>query len=424
MTSFIDIINSALVDLNLDEISLVKAKSCYDFSNLIDIYKQNLVITNSFIDSLAVCFATHLAVKLESDPIWLYLVGPPSSGKSTICDLISADPTTTKALSKFTGLVSGDRQGKHLVPSFQNRCVVIKDGTLLLESNPLQLANVYGELRDIFDGSLEMHYRNGVEASFRNINFGLIIGITERIYQLNMSHLGERFLHCRLETERENETIRNKTVINSLLSNIKLNSIEANEIGDNRQFPIQKQHTTGFLKHLHNIIVDKDIIVPNYTSDDVNFIQSTADVIACSRASAPKINRGEDIAYDSRPEASTRVAKQLSKMIICLCYVYGTKTITKQIRNNIKKIGSDTSYGRQHNLIKTVALADNGLNKSSLAALTGIPLESCNRKIEELESLGILVKFKESSRLMTGRKNHIIKTANWITESFRTVYNT
>lgn len=422
--NILELISSSLTEIDLTEVSLVKSKQCLSFKDLINIYRKDLTITDSFIDCLAICCATHLAVKLESDPIWLYLVGPPSSGKSTICDLLSADSKLTRSLSKFTGIVSGDRKGKHLVPSFQNKCVIIKDGTLLLESNPLQLANVYGELRDIFDGSLEVSYRNGIEASFRNVNFGMIIGITERVYQLNMAGLGERFLHCRLETDRQNEIERNKSVINALLGGIKLNSSEGNENGDARQFPLQKQYTAGFLTHLHNRLTDKDIITPSYTQNDVNYIQSVADVIACSRASVPKTFKGDVIIYNSRPEASTRVAKQLTRMVIALCYVYDVKSITSQIKQNVCKVGKDTSYGRQHDLIKTVALSQNGLNKSALAALTDIPLESCNRKIEEMESLGIFVKHKETNRLMPGRKNHIIMTADWITNSFKTMYNT
>jgi hypothetical protein len=192
--SIVELINSSLTTIDLSEVEIVKPKHCTHFDNLIEVYKEALEVTQSFKDCLALCLAVHISVKLEGEPLWLYLVGAPSSGKSTICELLSADEHNTRPLSKFTGLVSGSRQGSHLIPQLQNKAVIIKDGTLLLESTPQQLANVYGELRDIFDGSLEARYRNGVSASFSNIAFSMIIGITERIYALNMSALGERFL--------------------------------------------------------------------------------------------------------------------------------------------------------------------------------------------------------------------------------------
>ena len=173
-TSFIEVIRSSLSEIDLSEVVSIQPQACTSFAKLIEIYKQDMSVTRSLEDCLAICMATHLAVALEGDPLWIYLVGAPSSGKSTICELIASDEIHTRSLSKFTGLVSGSRQGSHLIPMLQGKCVVIKDGTLLLESSQQQLANVYGELRDIFDGSLNAEYRNGVSASFSNISFGMV----------------------------------------------------------------------------------------------------------------------------------------------------------------------------------------------------------------------------------------------------------
>jgi len=422
MPSIIDVINSSLARIDFDSVQTVKVKECHNFYNLVDVYKEDMTITQSFIDCLAICCAVHIAVRLESDPLWIYLVGPPSSGKSTICDLLSSDEHHTRALSKFTGLVSGSRQGQHLIPLLQNKCVIVKDGTLLLESTPQQLANVYGELRDIFDGSLEARYRNGVSASFSNISFGMIIGITERIYGMNMSALGERFLHCRLETDRANEIVRNNSAITSLLKGIKLNVAEGNDDGDARSFPKQRSVTAGFLNHLHSRLSNESIIVPNYAPSDISFIQSLADVIACSRASVPR-QRNEDIAYTSRPEASTRVAKQLTRLAVCLCYVYGTNSFDDTIRNNLRKVALDTSFSKQHDMIKSVALSSKGLTRSGLAYATGMSMDMCLRRIEDMVSLSIFNKEKEPNRIGQGRRSHICTCPEWIANSFRIVYN-
>ena len=422
MPSVIDIISNALTRIDFDSVQTVKAKSCHSFSELVSVYKENMVITDSFIDCLAICCAVHLAVRLEGDPLWIYLVGPPSSGKSTICDLLSSDEHHTRALSKFTGLVSGSRQGQHLIPLLQNKCVIVKDGTLLLESTPQQLANVYGELRDIFDGSLEARYRNGVSASFSNISFGMIIGITERIYGMNMSALGERFLHCRLETDRENEIRRNSSAITSLLEGIKLNVAEGNDDGDTRSFPKQRSVTAGFLNHLHSRLSNEQIVIPKYRPEDITLIQALADVVACSRASVPR-QRNEDIAYTSRPEASTRVAKTLTRLAIGLCYVFGVTSITDTIRCLLRKVALDTSFSKQHDLIKVVALSANGLNKASVAVMAELNIDTCSRRIEDMTSLGIFEKEKEAQRLGRGRKVHVIKCPDWIVNSFRIAYD-
>ncbi len=420
--SIVEIINSALTQVDLAEVEVVKAKHCVNFNDLISIYKEDLVVTQSFEDCLAVCLAFHMSVKLEGEPLWMYLVGAPSSGKSTICELLCADEHHTRPLSKFTGLVSGSRQGQHLIPFLQNRCVVIKDGTLLLESTPQQLANVYGELRDIFDGSLEAKYRNGVSASFSNISFGMIIGITERVYALNMAALGERFLHCRLETSRETETERNAAAIRRILSGCKLSVAEGNDEGDSRSFPKQRQYTAGFINHLHSRLTNEDIIKPSFTDEDCILIQALADVVACSRASAPRQHNREEITYDSRPEASTRLCKLFTKLALCLCYVYNTTKINNSVKRILCKVALDTAHGRQFEILKAVTLSQGGLNKIAVSSVTNVPLETLTRKIEDLKSMRVILQEKEENRKVTGRRNHVLTCPAWVTNAFRRAF--
>lgn len=419
----IDLIRSSLTEVKLDEVVTVQPQNCESFDTLMDIYRQDLSVTQSMVDCLAINMAVHIAVALEGDPLWMYLVGAPSSGKSTICELLASDELHTRSLSKFTGLVSGSRQGTHLIPMLQGKCVIIKDGTLLLESTPQQLANVYGELRDIFDGSLNAEYRNGVSASFSNISFGMVIGITERIYSLNMAALGERFLHCRLETSRDVETGRNAKAVQSIFEHTSKTNYEGNEVGDSRSFPKQRAYTAGFLSHLHATLRNNDILRPGYVQADVDLIQALADMIACSRAQAPRSKEygSNELLYDARPEASTRVVKQLSRLALCLCYVLGTDHITQQIRVLLTKVALDTSFSRQHNIIRTVALAESGLTRQSIAVMTMIPLETITRRIDDLISLGILIPNDTDHRPVRGRTVPTLKCAKWIQDAFRLV---
>lgn len=422
MISIVEIINASLTQIDLAEVEVVKAKHCVDFSQLMDIYREDLTVTQSFQDCMAICLAVHLSVKLEGEPLWIYLVGAPSSGKSTICELICADGHNTIALSKLTGLISGSRHGQHIIKFLQNKCVTIKDGTLLLESTPQQLANVYGELRDIFDGSIEAKYRNGVSASFSNVTFGMIIAITERIYALNMAALGERFLHCILETTRETETERNSSAIRNILSGCKLSVAEGNDEGDSRSFPKQRQYTSGFINHLHSRLTNEDMLRPSFTDEDCLLIQALADVVACSRANAPRKHDREEITYNSRPEASTRLVKLFSKLTLCLCYVYGVNKVTSEVRRVLCKNALDTAHGRQFDILKAITLSQQGLNKQQVAVSTNVPLETLNRRIEDLKSMHVIAQFKETDRQAQGRRNHVLVCPVWVTNSFRRTF--
>lgn len=402
-------------------ISTVKPKTCRSFDELIEIYRKDLTVTQSLIDCLAISMAVHIAIKLDNDPLWIYLVGAPSSGKSTLCELLSSDEPNTRPLSKFTGLVSGSTQGSHLVPSLQNKCVIVKDGTLLIESTPGQLANVYGELRDIFDGSLEAHYRNGVTASFKGIYFSMIIGITEAVYSVNMSALGARFLHCRLETDRDIELTRNRSAVNSILTDSRKTQAEGDEEGDHRSFPYQRQYTAGFLSHLHTRMRTEEVLRPRYDRERIeNLIQALADVIACSRAKAA--TDGDKILYESVPESSTRLVKQLTKLALCLCYVFGVDEITRRIEGLITKVAVDSSHCRQYYVLRTIAEA-RGLNRAAIATKTGIPLESTVQIIKELQSLSIVTEDYEENRRGPGRKNKVVTCEPWVQTSFQRLIN-
>jgi hypothetical protein len=416
----INLINDHLEAVDFNVITTVQAKKCRDFNTLMDIYRKNMTITQSIEDCAAICMAVHIATKLDGDPLWFYLVGAPSSGKSTLCELICADEQNTRPLSKFTGLVSGSTQGKNLIPMLHNKCVVVKDGTLLLESTPIQLANVYGELRDIYDGSLEAHYRNGVSASYTNISFGMLIGITERVYALNMSALGERFLHCRLESDRDTELVRNQSAIRSVLTGTKRTMAEGEDTGDSRSFPLQREYTAGFLSHLHTRVRNEHILQPEFTTTDEVLIQAIADVVACSRAQTHKDFK-DNILFDSRPETSTRLCKQIARLALCLCYVLGVKKITPKVRELLTKVCLDSSYGRQYHTIRSVALSRMGMSRNGVALDIGIPLTTIAPTLEDLVSLKILAEDDGTNDRSVGRRTKILTCAKWVEHAFRTV---
>lgn len=423
--SLVSLIRSALREVKLDEVVTVQPQTCESFYKLMEIYKQDLTVTESFEDCMAVCLATHVAVVFEGDPLWLYLVAPPSSGKSTICELLGADEIRTCPMDTLTGIVSGDRRGKHLLPMMQGKCVIVKDGTLLLESSPQQLASVYGELRSAYDGSFVKHFRNGVSAEFSNVSFGMIVGITERIYSLNMSALGERFLHCKLDTSRDIEKERNKNAIRKIFETTGRTTFEGNEVTDMRSFPKQRAYTAGFMNYLHMRARTGDVLRPRYTKYDEDLVQSLADTIACSRAQAPRVREyglPSELLYDARPEASTRVVKQLSRLALCLCYVLGESSITSRIRSLLTKVALDTAFSRQHTIIRTLALS-NGLTRSALSALTNIPLETITRRIDDLISLGIFLPDNQKNRPARGRSVPTLRCAQWIEDAFRRVEN-
>jgi hypothetical protein len=148
-----------------------------------------------------------------------------------------------------------------------------------------------------------------------------------------------------------------------------------------------------------------------------------ADVIACSRAQTPRKDGADEIMYESRPEASTRVVKQLSRLALCLCYVLNTDEINDEILRLLTKVTLDTAFSRQYDIIRHVAMSDSGLNRQAIAALTEIPLQSILRRIEDLTSLGIFVTDSGTVRPKQGRSVPVIHCDPWVRDAYRLVTN-
>ena len=172
------------------------------------------------------------------------------------------------------------------------------------------------------------------------------------------------------------------------------------------------------MTYMHSNLRGNTTLRPGYTEEDVALIQSLADMIACSRAQAPRSKEygTNELLYDARPEASTRVVKQLSRLALCLCYVLGEDHITQQIRVLLTKVALDTAFSGQHTIIRTVALAASGLTKQDIATLTLKSAETMSRRIDDLVSLGILVPDSTTRRTMPA-----FKCARWIQDAFRLV---
>jgi len=91
----------------------------------------------------------------EGDALWLYVVGAPGSGKTELVRAFADGRKRAYFLSSLTpnSLVSGLKDGKHLLPELDGKTLIIKDFTMTLESHRENRDALFGALRDAYDGS-------------------------------------------------------------------------------------------------------------------------------------------------------------------------------------------------------------------------------------------------------------------------------
>ena len=138
--------------------------------------------------------ASVVSTTLDGDQIWLRVLGPPGSGKSTLSETVIAATDYVVAVDIFTGLSSGfvSRKDASLIDQFRDKTVVIHDGDTLV--NAPNRDAILRELRAFYGRSLSARYRNRQTKLYHGVNTTWIICGTDAMRDLNRTFLGERFL--------------------------------------------------------------------------------------------------------------------------------------------------------------------------------------------------------------------------------------
>jgi hypothetical protein len=183
------------------------------YQQLLDFYRREFHTDDTA--PLDVCLATVATGWTEGDALWVYVVGAPSSGKTELVRAFKDDGSRTRFLSSLTpnSLVSGLRDGKHLLPDLNRRTLVIKDFTMTLESNRENRDALFGALRDAYDGSYAKAFGTVGTLGFDS-HFNLIAAVTTAIdgYYTVQSILGQRFLIVRTSFPDEFESDQERDV--------------------------------------------------------------------------------------------------------------------------------------------------------------------------------------------------------------------
>ena len=154
-------------------------------------------------EHIDIIFGTVFANRLDARPVWVYIVGPPSSSKTEIIRTLS-ESSEIYSLSRLTpkALISGvktkDKKKMSLLSRLDGKVLTIKDFTAMLSMRYNDLMEVVGQLRDAYDGSSAVAFGTG-DVRFKS-KFGLIACVTGAIdkHTRLVADLGERFVTYRM----------------------------------------------------------------------------------------------------------------------------------------------------------------------------------------------------------------------------------
>ena len=295
-------------------------------------YKKWLKVDSCDLLDIA-CGVIH-ATHLPGSPLWLYIVAPPAGAKSETLMPASAFHGC-KAISNLTSktLVSGFKMPDGGDPSLlaeldgKAATLVVKDLTPILQSQPDERQEIFGTLRDAYDGSHAKPFGNGVLRKYTKLRFNMLAGVTPTIDAYDSVAFGERILKFRSdkETGREDDLERAMTAINNT----------------GKEEEMQAELRMAIVRSLNKRYLPGD--EAGVTAAWAEFAAGMALLTASLRAVAPSDKFTSVQAIAPLQEVPTRLGKQFTKLAQGLSLHFGTKDLMDpRIRRLVARVAIHT----------------------------------------------------------------------------------
>jgi len=373
-----------------------KPKGKITFPKIIKAYRKYLHIDDNMERSLAVIFATAISIQLPGDPLWVFLVGPPGSGKTALLKS-TRDATCCQFESRMTAhsLISGykttDGSDPSLLPKLRGRCLVLRDYTEIISMPAGVQEELYGTLRQAYDGSIRTPFGNQVTRNYDNCYFSLIAGVTDIIHGDERATLGERFLKMNFIDPSHNPELHVKAALNSLDSEVSL---------EREVYGLVSYYLDGF-------DLKERIKAPKLPSWVKARLLALAQLVGILRTTVHR-TRDSGLAFRSRPEIGTRIAKQVAKLLRCLAVIYH-RPIDKGIYEIGEQVALDTIIGWHREIITyLINCHPEYASTTELATELRIPMTTLRKRLENLLELGIILRGSLTTGLQ-GRPSNTYK---------------
>jgi len=332
------------------------------------------------LDVVDLILATVVANAHDGDPVWLLLVGPPSSAKSELLRAI-ADVPQCYRLSSLTGrtLLSGhkDADGGLLFRIPDRSTMVLLDFGQVLSLHPNDKALVLQRLREVYDGYTKGDFGNRADGLEWRGKLGFLSGATPAIekYTSVGAELGDRFLFYRMRVpERKGQAVG-----------------AIGKAGDERQ--MREELARAFAGALASAGDPESVEVSEQAKDA---IATLATLTTRLRTPVSRDRYSKDIDYLPEPEGPARFAKALVLLGKALAAVRGKTGIEAEELQVLARIALACIPSRRIAMVNALATVREGTTKAiSLAANISTP--SGKLILEDLMYLGAVERWAESA---------------------------
>jgi len=351
--------------------------------------------------------ATVIAHLMPGDPVWLFLVAPPSGLKTELIRALDGIDFiyNISSLTPHT-LISGQKgsMGKEtsLLFKIPTHILTFKDFTSILEMNYNARDEILSQLREVYDGQYSKSFGTGEEIKWEG-KIGFIAGVTEAVdlFQEMYNILGERFLQYRMAQPDRKDATRKGMQNASKIHEIRLQAKEM------------------FARYIKSVEVPKES--PEISSDLREEIIELSDFATLAREGVVRDPKTREITNVFAPEMPIRFAKQLALLaqsFLLMGLKENDRNIMRKIafsslsKNRLKAfwylsqernkadLSDRNTFEDDENMGEVeTGLTDNEKQWTSkdIGIAMGLPTTTARRILEEINALGFVERKKSSS---------------------------
>lgn len=361
-------------------------------------YKKHMHLSKELEDMLALLFAVTFSIRIEAMvPLWMFFVGSPGSGKSLLLQSLGNTRRThfESSLGPKT-LVSGQKGpfDPSLLPHLIGRTLIIKDWTTMLSKPAQEQEEVFGVLRDVFDGRHERTFGNGMvrvypdpDSTHKTCHFSIASAVTHAIYKHDRADYGERWLRFELTSSSIQDQVRRA------LRNSK-----------ERLYPEFK------LRPIANAFLAREVSednMPRIPLKMENRLVGLGTIISFIRS---KVERHQGrLVYRPALEAPTRIAVCLQRLCEMLAFVYNKPVVDDDCYRLVKKVALDTCCGWHRDAFLTLMKNPRDLGMQEITDLGRFDNKTQTfRSLNDLKNLGA-VTCRQMNNIERRRTGHMGK---------------
>jgi hypothetical protein len=351
-----------------------KGNSAWPLDQVLEVFNRWLLLPDRT-PILAVLGAV-AANFLPGDPVWLGLIGPPSSAKTEILNSTSQLPHVVPAATLTpAGLLSGTprkQRAKNAAGGLLQELgdfgiIALKDFGSILSMRPDMKAEVLGCLREIFDGAWTRHLgTDGGRTLHWRGKVGLIFASTGVIdsHHSVIGSMGDRFLLCRLAPVQKGQFRHALRHIGPANGRMRKELAEA------------VVHLFAGRRAEPTPIDDKEVAR----------LDETLSLVVRLRAAVERDRHSREIEATHGAEGTARLGLQLERLLAGLDVL---RVERKQALTIVENVALDSVPPLRRAAYESVR--DNGeMDTTEVATTLGLPTNTVRRALEDLDCYGLV----------------------------------